>query len=470
MLFRKQMFTFAGKLRKEMPQHPFHALLSLLLLLFLMPSCGGHRREVQALFARAAQWEEAGHPDSALADYRRVLLLLEEWDDAESEARAHAKAGELLFLHSLYDFSLEEYRQACVPAARLSDKTLLSASLRGMGKNYWMKDSMRRAGECFRRALQCVAQVADSQEVGALYNNVALHHSFQGAYAEALRMSRFSLLYAPDDTMRHRSYLLRGHVCMGMGQYDSAAYYYGLCVDFPEIYLRGSASLSLMRLYEQLGDMQRADAYSKQYHLRLDTIEYQKRTDEMSAVYLHHAVQAAANESASSKAGWAWTLALLGAGGILYAWWRMRKRRAMRAFRQAKRQEQELGSRWQAFQASAMYQKICRLQEEEAGNLRSKQAVPVAFSHEEQEALAAEVSAACPDWVGMLRRACPSLSAQEILYCCLAGRLGLSSFCIGRCMNLSTGAARQCKLRIKKKLGASKEGQKLWKQIFHKNG
>ena len=182
-----------------------------LLLLFLMYSCGGSHQEVEELFARAAQWEEAGRPDSALLAYRRVLLLLEEGDDAE--ARAHAKSGELLFKHSLYDFSLEEYRQACVPAARLSDKALLSASLRGMAKNYWMKDSMRRADECFRRALQCVEQITDSQEVGALYNNVAMHHFFQSTYADALRMSRLSLQYAPDDTMLHRSYLLRGHIC-----------------------------------------------------------------------------------------------------------------------------------------------------------------------------------------------------------------------------------------------------------------
>ena len=272
-----------------------------------------------------------------------------------------------------------------------------------------------------------------------------------------------------NDTMVHRSYLQRGDVFKMKGQYDSAAYYYHQCVDFPEIYIRGGAFLSLKRLYEQLGDTLRADAYSKQYHLRLDTILYRERTDEMSSAYLRHAVQAAVKESASSKAGWAWALALLGAGCFLYAWWRMRKRRAMRVFRRAKRQEQDLGSRWQAFQASATYQKIYRLQEEEAGNLRSKQAVSVAFSHEEQEALAAEVSAACPDWVEMLRRACPSLSEQEILYCCLAGRLGLSNFCIERCMNLATGSARQHKQRIKKKLETSKEGQKLWEQIFHKN-
>ena len=451
-----------------MYKYLLNMLLGFLLLLFLLPSCSGRQQEVEELFARAAQWEEAGRPDSALLAYRRVLLLLEEGDDAE--ARAHAKSGELLFKHSLYDFSLEEYRQACVPAARLADKALLSASLRGMAKNYWMKDSMRRADECFRRALQCVEQITDSQEVGALYNNVAMHHFFQSTYADALRMSRLSLQYAPDDTMLHRSYLLRGHICKATGQYDSAACYYRHCVDFPEIYVRSAALLSLMRLYEQLGDTLRADACSKQYHLRLDTIEYQKRTDEMSAVYLRHVVQAAASANGSTEEGWMWAVALLGAGCFLYAWWRMRKRRAMRVFRRAKRQEQDLGSRWQAFQASATYQKIYRLQEEEAGNLRSKQAVSVAFSHEEQEALAAEVFAACPDWVEMLRRACPSLSEQEILYCCLAGRLGLSSFCIGRCMNLSQGAVRQCKLRVKRKLEASKEGQKLWKQIFHKNG
>ena len=424
---------------------------------------------MQELFARAAQWEEAGRPDSALLAYRRVLLLLEEGDDADAEARAHAKAGELLFKHSLYDFSLEEYRQACVPAARLADKALLSASLRGMAKNYWMKDSMRRADECFHRALQCVAQVADSQEVALIYNNVAGFLFEQGKYDSVLYYNRHALLCDANDTMLHRSYLQRGDVFKMKGQYDSAAYYYHQCVDFPEIYIRGGAFLSLKRLYEQLGDTLRADAYSKQYHLRLDTILYRERTDEMSSAYLRHAVQAAVKESASSKAGWAWALALLGAGCFLYAWWRMRKRRAMRVFRRAKRQEQDLGSRWQAFQASATYQKIYRLQEEEAGNLRSKQAVSVAFSHEEQEALAAEVSAACPDWVEMLRRACPSLSEQEILYCCLAGRLGLSNFCIERCMNLATGSARQHKQRIKKKLETSKEGQKLWEQIFHKN-
>lgn len=441
-----------------------------LLLLFLMYSCSGSHQEVQELFARAAQWEEAGHPDSALVDCRRVLLLLEERDDAEAEARAHAKAGELLFKHSLYDFSLEEYRQACVPAARLADKTLLSASLRGMAKNYWMKDSMRRADECFRRALQCVGQITDSQEVGALYNNVAMHHFFQSTYADALRMSRLSLQYAPDDTMLHRSYLLRGHICKATGQYDSAACYYRHCVDFPEIYVRSAALLSLMRLYEQLGDTLRADAYSKQYHLRLDTIVHRDRTDEMSSAYLRQAVQEAASANDSAKGWWAGMLVFLLAGAGAYFVWRRRKRRLMRALRQAKRQEQALGNCWQAFQNSRTYQKICQLQEEEAGNLRSKQAVSVAFSHEEQGALAAEVSAACPDWVAQLRRACPSLSEQEILYCCLAGRLGLSNFCIERCMNLATGSARQHKQRIKKKLETSKEGQKLWEQIFHKNG
>lgn len=451
-----------------MYKYLLNILLGFLLLLFLLPSCSGRQQEVQELFARAAQWEEAGRPDSALLAYRRVLLLLEEGDDADAEARAHAKAGELLFKHSLYDFSLEEYRQACVSAARLADKALLSASLRGMAKNYWMKDSMRRADECFHRALQCVTQVADSQEVGALYNNVASHHFYQGVYAEALCMSRLSLQYASDDTMLHRSYLLRGHIGKATGQYDSAAYYYYQCVDFPDIYIRGAALLSLMRLYEQLGDTLRADAYSKQYHLRLDTIEYQQRTDEMSLAYLRQAVQEAASANVSVKGWWAGMLAFLLAGAGAYFVWRRRKRRLIQALRQAKRREQALGSCWQAFQASGTYQKICQLQEEESGNLRSKQAVSVTFSREEQEALAAEVFAACPDWAEQLRRACPLLSEQEILYCCLAGRLGLSNFCIGRCMNLSPGAVRQCKLRVKRKLEASKAGRKLWKQIFHK--
>ena len=442
-----------------------------LMLLFFMFSCSGRRQhDVEELFARAARWEDAGHPDSALLAYRRVLLLLEEGDDAEAEACAHAKAGELLFMHSLYDFSLEEYRQACIPAARLANKALLSASLRGMGKNYWMKDSMHRADECFHRALRCVAQIRDSQEVALVYNNLAGFLFEQGKYDSVLYYDRHALLYDASDTMFHRSYLQRGDVFKMRGQYDSAAYYYRRCVDFPDIYIRGGALLSLTRLYAQLGDTLLADACSKQYHLRLDTILYRERTDEMSAVYLRHAVQEATNESALSKAGWVWVLALLLAGAAACLAWRRRKRRRMRALRQTKRQEQELDSRWQAFQASGTYQKICRLQEEEAGNLRSKQAVTVTFSHEEQEVLAAEVFKACPDWVERLRRAGLGFSEQEILYCCLSGRLGLSNFCIERCMNLATGSARQHKQRIKRKLEASKEGRKLWEQIFHKNG
>ena len=88
------------------------ACLLALMLLFLMPSCGNRQHEVEELFARAAQWEEAGRLDSALVTYQNALRKLENTNDEKKKGEAHLAIGDILAKSFLDREAFSEFAKA----------------------------------------------------------------------------------------------------------------------------------------------------------------------------------------------------------------------------------------------------------------------------------------------------------------------------------------------------------------------
>jgi hypothetical protein len=122
---------------------------------------------------------------------------------------------------------------------------------------------------------------------------------------------------------------------------------------------------------------------------------------------------------------------------------------------------ERLHPEFETFRITSSYQKISQLNEQEEKQRKC-------FNPEERQRLKDDIKISFSKFSEELQIACPRLSPDEIVFCCLA-KSGISFPVIGLCFgNIDLHAVKQRKYRIRKKM-LQVQCEKLFDSIFIQN-
>ncbi len=104
-----------------------------------------------------------------------------------------------------------------------------------------------------------------------------------------------------------------------------------------------------------------------------------------------------------------------------------------------------------------MFQLECKLfMKMNAYHLIEQKCNKKCFNSNERQQLHIDIHYAFTKLIKTIKQACPSLTSEDIVFCCLT-KLGLENLVIGRCMgSVSKQTVNQRKYRIKKKMKEAK--------------
>ena len=442
----------------------------LLSFLLLVPSCRGYRQEVQELFARAAQWEEAGRLDSALLVYQDILRELENTDDEEKKGEAHLAIGNIL-AKSFWDReAFSEFSKAYQCGKDLENKNLASKALVFMGNYhifYGKKSKMERAkhhgADMINSTLHFLAQV-DKETRAIIYHNVAYVHYENKDYRRAWIYTAMSDLCSGDSALLRRNEHTRTLIFLKTGRVHQAIGSCQALLDCSDSYLRASICTVLIRAFKQLDDREQSRNYSQKLDSLILGLSYNK--DEILAIW-----QQGVEPEGIPFRYWMKDLWIFLAGGIvLLIFYLVTKRKAelqkhpsgISDFPLENLDREKLVAQ---FYATEIGRKVLQIKEEDEAAKRGE-ALKTGLCNGDLDLLSQTLQQSFPVYCQKLLRIYPDIVPKDLSYCCLSGLLGLSSRCCAACLGLSSDSIRTNKMRIKKKLCITPEGKELFEQMF----
>ncbi|MGN0036154.1 MAG: tetratricopeptide repeat protein [Bacteroidaceae bacterium] len=239
-----------------------HLYITLYLLLLLLAACHSGRHSdpqptrANALFDYGQKKAEEGKADSAVIYFRRSLSALEGTTHYELQGTVNIRLAEVLWLHNYYDRAIHCYEQALEAGSHLTDKTLTSQALRGIGKCHLLKNEFEKARAQMGKAYGLRTEIQDPEELARLYNNLSVVCSEMGDQEQALQWNIRSIELTHDTLLRFRNIALRADLCFKTAAYDSACHYARLGLQSPDIYVRTSCAETL---YSVAGETLSAD-------------------------------------------------------------------------------------------------------------------------------------------------------------------------------------------------------------------
>ena len=446
------------------------AYLFALMFFFLMHSCSNRQHEVEELFARAAQWEEAGRLDSALVTYQNVLRELENTNDEEKKGEAHLAIGNIL-AKSFWDReAFSEFAKAYQCGKDLRNKDLASKALVFMGnyhifygKKGKMESTKQHGADMINSTLHFLAQV-DKATRATIYHNVAYVHYYDDDYRRAWIYTAMSDLCSEDSALLRRNEHTRSLIFLKTDRIHQAIESCQTMLGCSDPYLQASACTVLIRAFNQLGNREQSRNYSQRLDSLISGLSYNK--DEILAIW-----QQGAEPEGIPFRYWVKDLWMFLAGGIvLLILYFVAKRKVepqsqpsgFADFFQENLDKEKLVAQ---FYATEIGRKVLQIKEEDEAAKRGE-ALSNSLCNGDLDLLSQTLQQSFPVYCQKLLRIYPDIVPKDLSYCCLSGLLGLSSRCCAACLGLSSDSIRTNKMRIKKKLCITPEGKELFEQMF----
>lgn len=456
-------------------------LIYLFSILLLLSACHTDRKDVAiTLYQEGKRMEVAGRPDSAVYRYRKAITLLDGLEYDEWSSRIQNDLGNVLLDYALYDRARDAYQQALQHSIYITDKTLLSASYRGLGKSYYLQEDYPKALEYFLRAFRLPDDQVKDEERSSVYNNLSNVYLQLKDYHKALCYNQQAIRLTRDSLKIYRNYSVRGKLFTLVQQYDSAYYYLLQASRSNNARIQSSCFYKLSEIPVQAGmpDSMRYQYLTKAQSLS-DSIEDTRKIALITEAEYSHVLMQLKDEENSKLlclvllfAGLCIILGGYGAGRYKRKVSLHRKQMAelysqhevkseARAQENTNREKQIIGiisgigrSCVGKFVGNAYYKELRGKLQQEA----------CCFTYTEQEKLQKIISKEFEQYIQQLS-VIINLSANDALLCCLSV-LGFTTKECAVCRGVSPETIRSQRTRIKKKTPKTFLDNGLFQAIF----
>ena len=196
-----------------------YILTALLILLF---SCG-RSRSARELFDLAKEHENNAEIELAMATYKQTIDAAKSEGDTALLGLTQQYMGMLLLEQYSFDEAIEMLNQSA--ATTKHNPTMLSYTNAGIGRAYFIIDSIDKSIQYFKDAVYHAEQSADTNVMSVAYQNIGTLYNEIGNYDEALNYIRLSLKYNNEEKEIPRYHLNLAYIFLDMKINDSSSYY-----------------------------------------------------------------------------------------------------------------------------------------------------------------------------------------------------------------------------------------------------
>lgn len=439
------------------------------MILFLsFSSCQDVHDESRAeqLFEHAQLMNQTGSLENALETYIQASRLAKKAGRNELLGQIYLEIADLLECHDFKKQALDVYKQACEVTRHLEDKTLLSRSLRGIGKSY-LPEAPHLAFDSINKAYSLLAQVKDSNEVGRIYNNLAWEMLYWGDYQQARKFVDLSSLQIKDSLGHYNNCLLKALLLNQEENWQEALPLYEKALCSPSPFTQLGALWGKSRMYQMEGDSIEALAYNLDFQNKWHQQILKSRPEALWEVWYTYL-----NPPQNSSRYWTGLFWGMLGGFFLFLvlsywyWFQKKKGRAGLPVDEVVESILPVDDSG-CPEIEPVLSKITMLKEQDKRYNRNKEQIEITFSYTEIDLLTAYLKKTFAAFFQELNDTAPTLSHSEQMYCCLYVKLELNNYCIARCLNLSPSGIRQYKARILRKLNSTEKGKALAAEYFH---
>ena len=197
-------------------------LFIILTLLILFFSCK-KSHTAREFFDLACGYENEGETELAMTTYRQALDAAQNEGDTTLLGLTQQYMGMLLMEQYSFDEAIEMLHQSA--ATTKDDPVMISYSNSGIGRAYFIIDSIDKSIQYFKDAVYHAEQSSDSNVMSVAYQNIGAIYNEIGNYDEALNYIRLSLKYNNEEKEIPRYHLNLAYIFLDMNINDSSSYY-----------------------------------------------------------------------------------------------------------------------------------------------------------------------------------------------------------------------------------------------------
>lgn len=174
-------------------------------------------------FDLACGYENEGETELAMTTYRQALDAARNESDTALIGLVQQYMGMLLMEQYSFDEAIEMLHQSA--ATTKDDPVMLSYSNSGIGRAYFIIDSIDKSLHHFQKAVEYAEQSSDSNVMSVAYQNIGAIYNEIGNYDDALNYIRLSLKYNNEEKEIPRYHLNLAYIFLDMNENDSSSYY-----------------------------------------------------------------------------------------------------------------------------------------------------------------------------------------------------------------------------------------------------
>ena len=174
-------------------------------------------------FDLACGYENEGETELAMTTYRQALDAAQNEGDTTLLGLTQQYMGMLLMEQYSFDEAIEMLNQSA--ATTKDDPVMISYSNSGIGRAYFIIDSIDKSLHHFQKAVEYAEQSADSNVMSVAYQNIGAIYNEIGNYDDALNYIRLSLKYNNEEKEIPRYHLNLAYIFLDMNENDSSSYY-----------------------------------------------------------------------------------------------------------------------------------------------------------------------------------------------------------------------------------------------------
>lgn len=197
----------------------FYIILILSTLFF---SCK-NSHTAREFFDLACGYEDEGETELAMTTYRQALDAARNESDTALIGLVQQYMGMLLMEQYSFDEAIEMLHQSA--ATTKDDPVMISYSNSGIGRAYFIIDSIDKSLHHFQKAVEYAEQSSDSNVMSVAYQNIGAIYNEIGNYDDALNYIRLSLKYNNEEKEIPRYHLNLAYIFLDMNINDSSSYY-----------------------------------------------------------------------------------------------------------------------------------------------------------------------------------------------------------------------------------------------------
>lgn len=174
-------------------------------------------------FDLACGYENEGETELAMTTYRQALDVARNESDTALIGLVQQYMGMLLMEQYSFDEAIEMLHQSA--ATTKDDPVMISYSNSGIGRAYFIIDSIDKSLHHFQKAVEYAEQSQDSNVMSVAYQNIGAIYNEIGNYDDALNYIRLSLKYNNEEKEIPRYHLNLAYIFLDMNINDSSSYY-----------------------------------------------------------------------------------------------------------------------------------------------------------------------------------------------------------------------------------------------------